>query len=256
MNLNTANLSSEFLSQKEIRRYALQINSALIGLKGQEKLKQSKVLVVGAGGKGTTVLQSLATIGIGKIGISDNFPVEENELSRQSLYGNSDLGKQKAIISKQKLLEINHFVEYELHNVCLAESNIQPICNEYDILIDTTDNFGSRYLISDTAVALNKPMIFGMVRGTTGIVSVINYMNGPSLRCIYPDKPDILENDNDDGFACQVSLMGIIGSIVANETIKVILGVSTMLNGNLLKYNASNFSAALEKVEKNPENFK
>ena len=256
MNLNTSNLSSEILSKQEIRRYALQISSPSIGLSGQEKIKQAKVLVVGAGGKGTTVLQNLATLGIGKIGISDNFPVEEHELTRQYLYGNGDLGKQKAIISKQKLLEINHFVNYELHNVCLSKTNIKSICQNYDILIDATDNFSSRYLISDTAVSLGKPMIFGMVYNSTGIVSVLNYMDGPSLRCLFPEKPVFSHAENSGDFSCQVSLMNIIGSFIANETIKIILGVSSRLSGNLLKYDAGNFTIAFEKIEKKQENFK
>ncbi len=256
MNLNTASLSSEVLSQQEIRRYALQIGSPSIGLKGQEKIKQAKVLVVGAGGKGTTVMQNLATLGIGKIGISDNFIVEEHELSRQHLYGNNDLGKQKAIVSKQKLIEINHFVDYELHNVCLSETNIKSICQNYDILIDATDNFSSRYLISDTAVSLGKPMIFGMVNDSTGIVSVLNYMGGPSLRCLFPEIPVAGQTENSGDFSCQVSLMGIIGSLIANETIKIIFGKSSSLSGNVLKYDAGNFTIAFEKIEKNQENFK
>lgn len=256
MNLNTANLRSEILSQQEIRRYALQISAPSIGLSGQEKIKQAKVLVVGAGGKGTTVLQNLAAIGVGKLGISDNFVVEEHELSRQYLYGNSDLGKQKAIISKQKLIEINHFVDYELHNVCLSETNIQSICKNYDILIDATDNFSSRYLISDTAVLLGKPMIFGMVYDSTGIVSVLNYMDGPSLRCLFPEKPAAEHSENSGEFTCQVSLMGIIGSFIANETIKIILGVSSRLSGSVLKYDAGNFTISFEKFKKNQENFK
>lgn len=256
MNQNTENPSSEILSQKEIRRYTLQINASTIGVKGQEKIKQSKILVVGAGGKGTSILQTLATIGIGKIGISDNYPIEESELSRQYLYGNSDLGKQKAIVSKQKLMEINHFVNYELHNVCLSETNSKTICEKYDILIDATDNFSSRYLINDTAIALNKPMIFGMVKNHFGLISVFNYMGGPSLRCLFPEKPTLNCTDNSEGFVCQVSLMGIIGSIVANEILKIILGRNTKLSGNLLKFNAVNYSVSFEKIKKNPENFK
>jgi len=132
---------SEILSAQEIRRYSLQINNASLGVEGQEKIKQAKVLVVGAGGKGSSLMQIMAAVGVGMIGISDNFPVQEADLSRQHLYGSSDLGKQKAIISKQKLIQINHFVEYKLHNVCLSEQNINTICSNYDILIDATDNF-------------------------------------------------------------------------------------------------------------------
>ncbi len=256
MNQNSSNLDSEILSEKEIRRYAKQMEIPAIGLKGQEKIKQSKVLVVGAGGKGTTILQNLASAGVGKLGISDNFPVEEKELSRQYLYGNSDLGKQKAIVSKQKLLKINHFVHYELHNVCLSESNIKSICKSYDILIDATDNFASRYLINDTAISLGKPMIFGMVKDPIGMVSVFNYMDGPSLRCLFPEKPAHANIKNSTEFINMVSLMGIIGSIVANETIKVILEIPSKLSGNLLKFNARDFSITFEKIKKNQKYFR
>jgi adenylyltransferase/sulfurtransferase len=256
MNPNTKNLRSEILSLQEIRRYASQINTPSFGLKGQEKLKQAKVLVVGAGGKGTTVLQNLATLGVGKLGISDDFIIEEHELSRQHLYGNADLGKQKAIISKQKLMEINHFVDYELHNVCLSETNIKSICKNYDILIDTTDNFSSRYLINDTAISLGKPMIIGMVYRSKGFVSVLNHLGGPSFRCLYPEKPDDSKVDNSDDFVCNVSLMNVVGSLVANETIKIILGISSKLFGNVLKFDAGNFNISLEKIDKKEENFR
>lgn len=250
------NAPSSILTDKEIRRYALQISMTAIGQEGQEKIKQAKVLVIGAGGKGGSVLQNLATIGVGKIGICDNYPVQENELARQYLYGNKDLGKQKAIISKQKLVEINHFVDYELHNVCLNENNINLICYPYDILIDTTDNFPSRYLINDAAISLGKPLIYGEVSDGIGLVSVFNYMEGPSLRCLYPVPVKKSEKPGSNAFACQVSVMSIIGSIIANETLKVILSLETVLNGNLLQFNGGNYSFSFKKIEKNQSNFK
>lgn len=250
------NAPSSILTEKEIRRYALQIGMTAIGQEGQEKIKQAKVLVIGAGGKGGSVLQNLATVGVGKIGICDNYPVQENELARQYLYGNKDLGKQKAIISKQKLLEINHFVDYELHNVCLNENNINLICYPYDILIDTTDNLPSRYLINDAAVSLGKPLIYGEINNGIGFVSVFNYMEGPSLRCLYPAPVKKSEKPGSNTFACQVSVMSIIGSIIANETLKIILSMETILNGNLLQFDGGNYAFSFKKIEKNQSNFK
>ena len=218
-----SNSSSSVLSEKEMRRYALQIGMPSIGQEGQEKIKKAKVLVIGAGGKGSSVLQNLATVGVGKIGICDNYPVQENELARQYLYGNSDLGKQKAIISKQKLVEINHLVDYELHNVCLNENNINLICYPYDILIDATDNFPARYLINDAAINLGKPLIYGEVINGLGLVSVFNYKEGPSFRCLYPEPIKKSERPYATDFSCQVAVMSIIGSIIANETLKIIL---------------------------------
>lgn len=254
MNTTDRTQTSNILSPKEIRRYAIQIASRSVGIVGQEKLKQAKVLIIGAGGKGTAILQNLASSGIGTLGISDNSFVEEAELSRQFLYGNGDLGKQKAIISKQKLLEINHMVEYQLHNVCLDVNNIDRICTDYDILIDATDNFPTRYLINDAAVKLNKPMLFGFVEGAMGMVSVFNYKNGPSLRCLFPKVPEGFGYESED-FMAQTSILNIVGAIIANETIKVILGMDTPLSGNLLKFYGSKYSFEFEPIQKNPENF-
>lgn len=255
MNAEKTNYQSEILTGKEIRRYALQIGLPDLGMAGQEKIKQSKILVIGAGGKGTSALENLVSLGIGKIGICDNFPVQENELSRQHLYGTSDLGKQKAIIARQKLREINHSVDFQIHNVCLTKDNILGICEPYDALIDATDNFSAHYLINDSAIKLNKPLIFGSVFGFVGKVSVFNYKGGPSLRCAY-SKPEVSENSgNSKEFSCQLTLISIIGAIIANEAIKVLLDKESMLNGNLLTIDTGNYAFSTKKITKNPENF-
>ena len=256
MNKPSQTNPSTILTEKELRRYALQIEMPAIAQEGQEKIKQAKVLVIGAGGKGSSVMQNLATVGVGKIGICDNYPVQENELSRQNLYGNSDLGKQKAIISKQKLLQINHLVDYELHNVCLNEKNINLICYPYDVLIDATDNFPSRYLINDAAMQLGKPFIYGEVVNGLGLASVFNYMDGPSFRCLFPEPLNKQDRPSSSNFSCQVSVMSIIGSIIANETLKVILSHNTVLSGNLLQFDAGSYTFTLRKINKNQDNFK
>lgn len=255
MNSTNGNNQSEILTNKEIRRYALQIGAPEIGIVGQEKIKGASILVIGAGGKGTSALENLVSLGIGKIGISDNFPVQEGELSRQHLYGSDDLGKQKAIIAQQKLKEINNLVDFQLHNVCLTKDNISGICESYDILIDATDNFPAHYLINDAAVKLNKPLIFGSVFGNVGNISVFNYMNGPSFRCAYP-KPDSIEKSEQRGeFSCHLALISIIGTIMANEAIKVVLQMKTMLNGSILTIDTRNYSFSEKEITKNPENF-
>ncbi len=252
--MEAAENGTKNLSTKEIRRYSHQINQKGIGLEGQEKIKGSKVLIIGAGGKGTAVLQVLSSIGVGYMGICDDFLVEESTLSRQHLYGNIDIGKQKAIVSKQKLQEINHFISYELHNVCLNENNIDKIVGGYDILVDATDNFPTRYLISDAAIRMEKPLVFGSVHNHTAMVSVFNYQRGPSLRCAYP-KPPSGTVDNVDGFACHTSLLSMVGSIIANEVLKIILDKSTVLSGNIMKISGVTYDASFQLVEKNEENF-
>jgi sulfur-carrier protein adenylyltransferase/sulfurtransferase len=246
--------TSNILSPSEIRRYFKQINHSEIGLEGQEKIKQAKVLVIGAGTKGTTVLQNLVTAGVGYIGICDYRAVKEIDLSSQFLYGNGDLGKQKAIISKKKLSEINSTVHIELHNVSLAEQNIDFIVNDYDILIDSTDNFPSRYLISKTAISTGKPVIYGAIFNSAGFVSVFNYENGPSFKCLYPNPPQ--ESDITQLVPVSPLLLGnILGSIMANETLKVIIGQTSLLSGNLLKFNPTDYTITFEKIIRNPGNF-
>ena len=247
---------SEVLSDKEIRRYIHQIHLSGFGLIGQEKIKQAKILVIGAGGKGSSALQNLASAGVGTIGICDNYPVTEDQLSRQHLYGDGDLGKQKAIISRQKLVEINHLVKYKLHNVCLSEQNIDLICSGYDLLVDATDNFPAHYLINDAAIRLNKPFVYGAGKPNKGFVSVFNYKEGPSLRCCFPKPPENEQALPNIDFACQVMVISIIGSVMANETLKVILGLETKLSSNLLSIDAVNYAFSLSAIRKNPKNFK
>jgi len=249
-------LKSEILSSKEIRRYSQQITQLGLGINGQEKLKQSRILVIGAGGKGSTILQNLASVGIGVIGICDNYPVTEDQLSRQHLYGNGDLGKQKAIISRQKLMDINHLIDYRLHNVCLSEKNIDLICAEYDILVDATDNYPAHYLINDASIRMKKPVVFGSLDNSEGLVTVFNYKGGPSLRCYYPKPPTKKEIISDDGFVCLVMIINIIGSIMANEAIKLVIGIETELSGNVLTFNAAKYKFILTEIIRNPANFK
>ncbi len=234
-------MHSEVLTGLELRRYSKQIELPSVGMSGQEKIKKSKVLVVGAGGKGTSLMQHLVAAGVGKIGISDNYAVEEKTLPDQTLYGNDDLGKQKAILSKQKLTKINHLTAIELHNVCLAETNCEQICNGYDIIVDATDNLPAHYLINDTAIRLNIPVVYGFVCNTQAHVSVFNYGAGPSFRHMYDQVSGQTENISSEGAVNTSVITGIAGSIMANEVLKVILGLPFILSGKLLIFDIHSY---------------
>jgi len=249
-------MKSDLLSDREIRILTRQIQLPDVGLTGQEKMKKARVLVIGAGGKGSTALQNLVSAGIGTIGISDNYPVEEDALPQQSLYGEKDLGKQKAIISKQRLSEIGGISGFTLHNICLSEINILDIVREYDLIIDATDNFPAHYLINDAAILAKKPFVFGSVVHNTGLVSVFNLPGGPSLRCLYPHVPVKKENFTDKGIPALGLLYHITGTIMACETLKIILGLQTELNGSLLQFHLDNYSCSYRPISRNEANFK
>lgn len=247
-------MESEILNDNELRRYTSQLKLQSIGIKGQEKLKEASVLVIGAGGKGTAVLQNLVTAGIGKIGISDNLPVEEKSLSKQILYGNSDIGKQKAIASRQKLVELNNYVDFELHNIFVDKKNILNICKEYSVLVDATDIFSSKYLINDAAILLKKPLVFGHVLNPVGMVSIFNYNQGPSLRCLFPTAPPGDKRTGQRSIAAAGILYNIVGSIMAHEILKIILQTDNVISGKLLLFNILDYTISFNKINKNPKN--
>jgi molybdopterin/thiamine biosynthesis adenylyltransferase len=247
-------MNSETLSDKEFRRFTHQIKLPSVGIEGQEKLRKAKVIVIGAGSKGTTVLQNLATAGIGEIGISDNYIIEEKELPKQNLYGDSDIGKQKAIVARQKLAEINKSVKYDLYNICIDKKNMLDICSGYSVIIDATDNFPVKYLLNDAAIILGKPLVFGNVTSSTGMVSVFNYNKGPSLRCLFPDAPKDNKNAKPENMVSAGIINNITGTIMANETIKIILNIKTPLNGNLLNFNISDYTISFQEINKNQKN--
>ena len=235
-------MESSILSPQEIRRYQRHIMLPELGLEGQEKLKKAKVLVVGAGGLGSPALQYLAAAGVGYIGISDNDLVNESNLQRQILYGGHDLGKQKAIIAKQRLKVLNPLITYEIHNIFLNSDNNEILCKNYDIIVDATDNFKTRYLLSDTCVKLGKPLVYGSIYKFEGQISVFNYKGGPSLRDFFPEEP---KNDAtpDPGEIGVVGVLpGVIGTLQANEVIKIITGAGEITSGIIFVINVLNLS--------------
>ena len=221
----------------ERKRYIRQIILPEMGLTGQEKLKAAKVLVIGAGGLGCPVLQYLVAAGVGTIGIVDDDTVDITNLHRQILYSADDIGKGKAETAARKMSVMNPYINLTPIPVRLDELNAAEIIANYDLVIDGSDNFPTRYLANDVCVELNKPLVFGSILRFEGQVSVFNYKNGPTYRCLFPEAE---EGDN-----CEVAgvigiLPGIIGTYMANEAIKVICGIGAVLSGKLLILNALN----------------
>jgi adenylyltransferase/sulfurtransferase len=243
-------------TDKEKRRYQRQIMLPEIGEAGQEKLKQASALVVGAGGLGCPVLQYLAAAGVGTIGIVDNDQVKESNLQRQILYGRTDLGKLKAIIASQRLTELNDIPAYNVLNTYLRPQNALNIMKDYDIIVDATDNFPSRYLISDACVILGKPLVYGAIYKFEGQVSVFNYKGGPTLRCLYPATDEGKSVPDSESIGVIGVLPGIIGSLQANEVLKIILQEGEVLSGKLFIMDIFNNRNYTVKIKTNPENLK
>lgn len=211
-----------------------------VGIEGQLKLKASRVLVIGAGGLGCPVLQYICAAGVGTIGIADHDTVDKSNLHRQILYSFSSVGKSKAEESKKRLHGLNPYTNIVTYNSGVNAATILNIMADYDIVVDCTDNYQTRYLVNDACVLLNKTLVYGAIHKFEGQVSVFNYKDGPSYRCLYPEapKPESITNCSESGVIGV--LPGIIGTLQANEVIKIILEIGTPLSGKLLLFNALN----------------
>ena len=179
-------MPDNILSPRESRRYSKQIMIPEIGIEGQEKLKKASVLVIGAGGLGCPVLQYLVAAGVGRVGIAEFDMVNEENLQRQILYGSDDVGKLKSIIAKNRLEHLNSLVNMEIFNLRIDASNLSTVIKDFDVIVDATDNLETRYIINDSCVILNKPMVHGAIYKYEGQVSVFNYKGGPTYRCYNP----------------------------------------------------------------------
>jgi molybdopterin/thiamine biosynthesis adenylyltransferase/rhodanese-related sulfurtransferase len=219
----------------ERKRYSRQIIMPEIGVTGQEKLKAARVLVIGAGGLGCPVLQYLVAAGVGTLGVVDDDVVDLTNLHRQILYGPDDIGKGKAVTATAKLSVFNPFTRLIALPVRLTKKNASDLISNYDLVIDGSDNFPTRYLVSDACAALGKTMVFGSILRFEGQVSVFNYQGGPTYRDLFSDAE---EGDNCEVAGVLGVLPGIIGSYMANETIKIICGVGEILSGKLMVVNA------------------
>jgi len=233
-----------------LNRYNRHIILSEVGQKGQDKLSKAKVLVVGAGGLGCPVLQYLAAAGIGTLGIMDFDVVSESNLQRQILFGTSSLGLNKAIAAKERLQDLNHTITINAYTKELTHKNALELFKIYDIIVDGTDNFATRYLINDASIITNKPLVHGGIYKFEGQVSVFNYNDGPSYRCLFPIPPKKGAVPNCSEIGVLGVLAGIIGTIQANEVLKIILGIGDLLSGKVQYYNALTSQSTFLKINR------
>lgn len=226
------------LNREELRRYGRHLIMPEVGLVGQKKLKNSRVLIIGAGGLGSPLGLYLAAAGVGSIGIVDFDIVDQTNLQRQIIHTTKDVGRPKLHSAKERILGINPNIHVETYETQLTSENALEILKDYDVVVDGTDNFPTRYLVNDACVLLGKPNVYGSIFRFEGQASVFHSKEGPCYRCLYPEPPPPgLVPSCAEGGVLGV-LPGIIGTIQANETIKLLLGIGEPLIGRLLLFDA------------------
>jgi molybdopterin/thiamine biosynthesis adenylyltransferase/rhodanese-related sulfurtransferase len=250
----TATLTpTDHLSKDEVLRYSRHLIMPEVGMEGQLKLKQAKVLCIGAGGLGSSLTLYLAAAGVGRLGLVDFDVVDFTNLQRQVIHGTNDVGRPKLESARETLEEINPHVSIETYETRLTSENAREIFRDYDIIADGTDNFPTRYLVNDACVLLGKPNVYGSIFRFEGQASVFYAERGPCYRCLYPEPPPPgLVPSCAEGGVLGV-LPGIIGSIQAMQTIKLILGKGRPLIGRLLLFDALNMKFRELKLRKNPD---
>lgn len=242
---------SQNLSKKEFIRYSRHLSLPEVGVEGQKKIKSAKVLVVGAGGLGSPVSLYLSAAGVGTIGMVDFDVVDESNLQRQVLFGMKQIGKSKLKSAKDRLQDLNPYTNFILHEMSLNSENAIDIIKDYDMVVDGTDNFPTRYLVNDACVLQNKPNIYGSIYRFDGQVSIFNYNNGPCYRCLYPSPPPPgLVPSCAEGGVLGV-LPGIIGTLQANEVLKIILEIGDLMVGRFLLFDALLMEFSELKINKN-----
>ena len=244
-----------FIKEDEYQIYARQLSLSNIQLQGQERLKKAKVLCVGAGGLGSITLLYLVAAGIGRIGIIDNDIVDLSNLQRQIIYTSADIGKYKAESACKNLYTLNKYVKIIPYVVKLTTQNADSIIKQYEIIIDCTDNFHTRKILSHTCKQLHKVHVYAAIASFTGHASVFNYMGGPSYHEVYA------KNLQTHHQSCSTHgvlgiLPGMMGIIQATETIKIITGIGEILNGYIVKYDALNMSMQKTKISLNLNQYK
>jgi len=240
------------LSREEILRYSRHLLIPEVGLDGQRKLKGSSALIIGTGGLGSPVSLYLAAAGIGRIGLVDYDVVDASNLQRQVIHGTSTIGKLKVESARAKLLDLNPDIQVDVYNEPYTSENALRIARDYDIILDGTDNFPTRYLTNDVAVFLGKPNVYASIYRFDGQVSVFYAKEGPCYRCLFPEPPPPgLVPSCAEGGVLGV-LPGTIGTLQATEALKVLLGIGDPLIGKLLLYNALDMSFDFVKLKKNP----
>jgi molybdopterin/thiamine biosynthesis adenylyltransferase/rhodanese-related sulfurtransferase len=241
------------LSHEEILRYSRHLLIPEVGLEGQEKLKAASVLVIGTGGLGSPVSLYLAAAGVGRIGLVDYDRVDATNLQRQIVHGSATVGQLKVESAKSRLLDLNPGIQVDTYNQPFTSANALEIAAPYDILIDGTDNFPTRYLSNDVAVLLGKPNVYGSIFRFDGQASVFDARRGPCYRCLFPEPPPPgLVPTCAEGGVLGI-LPGTIGTIQATEALKLILGIGDTLIGRLLLYNALDMSFDFVNLRKNPK---
>jgi len=244
---------AESLTVNEVRRYSRHLIIPDVAMDGQKRLKNAKVLCVGAGGLGSPALMYLAAAGVGTLGIVEFDTVDESNLQRQIIHGQSDVGRSKAESARDSVKEINPLVEVVLHEERLEAENVMELFAQYDLIVDGTDNFATRYLVNDACVLLNKPYVWGSIYRFDGQASVFWAEYGPCYRCLYPEPPPPgMVPSCAEGGVLGV-LCASIGSIQVTEAIKVLMGIGEPLVGRLMIYDALEMSYRTVKVRKDPE---
>ena len=240
------------LSNAEILRYSRHLLIPEVGLEGQQKLKAAAVLLIGTGGLGSPLALYLAAAGVGRIGLVDYDVVDYSNLQRQVIHGTSSLGVLKVESARQRMLDVNPDIEVEVYNEPFTSANAMRIAANYDILVDGTDNFPTRYLVNDVSVLLGKANVYGSIFRFDGQVSVFDAKRGPCYRCLFPEPPPPgLVPSCAEGGVLGV-LPGTIGTLQATEALKLILGIGEPLIGKLLLYNALDMSFDFVNLRKNP----
>ncbi|MGZ4484269.1 MAG: adenylyltransferase/sulfurtransferase MoeZ [Nocardioidaceae bacterium] len=240
------------LTIDEVRRYSRHLIIPDVGMDGQKRLKNAKVLVIGAGGLGSPALLYLAAAGVGTLGIVEFDEVDESNLQRQIIHGQSDVGKPKAISAKESIAEVNPLVNVVVHNERLDNDNVLGIFEQYDLIVDGTDNFATRYMVNDAAVLLKKPYVWGSIYRFDGQASVFWAEHGPCYRCLYPEPPPPgMVPSCAEGGVLGV-LCASIGAIQVNEAIKLLTGIGEPLLGRLMIYDALEMEYRKLAVRKDP----
>ncbi|WP_313410127.1 adenylyltransferase/sulfurtransferase MoeZ [Aeromicrobium sp.] len=240
------------LTVDEVRRYSRHLIIPDVGMTGQKRLKNAKVLIIGAGGLGSPALLYLAAAGVGTLGVIDDDVVDESNLQRQVIHGQSDIDKPKVISAAESVAEINPYVKVITHNERLDNDNVLDIFSQYDLILDGTDNFATRYLVNDAAVILNKPYVWGSIYRFEGQVSVFWAQEGPQYRDLYPEPPPPgMVPSCAEGGVLGV-LCSSIGSIMVTEAIKLITGIGDPLIGRLMVYDALEMRYTTLKIRRDP----
>jgi len=226
------------LTREEILRYSRHLLIPQVGLQGQRKLKASSVLLIGAGGLGSPIALYLAAAGVGRIGIVDSDVVEATNLQRQIIHGTSQQGRSKVESARERMLDINPLIQVDAHNEPFTSTNAMEIARPYEVVVDGTDNFPTRYLVNDLCVLSGKPNVYGSIFRFEGQVGVFDSRRGPCYRCLFPTPPPPGEVPSCAEGGVLGVLPGTIGTLQATEVIKLLLGIGDPLIGRLLLYDA------------------